>query len=148
MIDRLFGMKNEPREWLFQRFLGLPRPLRRVAIRGICALGRRQVARLKTPTRLIYYVTNRCNARCRHCFFAAHLNTDSSGELTLDESLERYERGVKALTACRKILGEAEKKIQLLLRTAEGELKTKPFEAEEVVEETEEEKDEDEEIPF
>jgi len=85
MIDRLFGMKNEPREWLFQRFLGLPRPLRRAAIRGVCALGRRQVARLKTPTRLIYYVTNRCNARCRHCFFAAHLDTDRSGELTLDE---------------------------------------------------------------
>jgi len=70
------------------------------------------------------------------------------GELTLDESLERYERGVKALTACRKILGEAEKKIQLLLRTAEGELKTELFEAEEVVEETEEEKDEDGKIPF
>jgi len=70
------------------------------------------------------------------------------GELTLDESLERYERGVKALTTCRKILGEAEKKIQLLLRTSEGELKTQPFEAEEVAEEAEEEPDENEEIPF
>jgi len=85
MIDRLFGMRNEPREWMFRRFMGLPRPLRRAVVRGVCALGRRQVRRLKTPTRLIYYVTNRCNARCRHCFFAEHLNTDRAGELTLDE---------------------------------------------------------------
>ena len=53
-----------------------------------------------------------------------------SGELTLDESLERYERGIKALNACRKVLAQAEQKIQLLLRTSEGELKTQPFEAE------------------
>ena len=85
MIDRLFGMKNEPREWMFQRFMRLPGPLRRAAIRGVCAVGRRQVSRLKTPTRLIYYVTNRCNARCRHCFFAAHLNTGRGAELTLTE---------------------------------------------------------------
>ena len=51
-----------------------------------------------------------------------------SGELTLDESLERYERGIKALNACRKVLSQAEQKIQLLLRTSEGELKTQPFE--------------------
>lgn len=85
MIDRLFGMKNEGRERLFRRFVALPRPVRRAAIRAVCAVGRRQVEHLKTPTRLIYYVTNRCNARCRHCFFAAHLNTDRSGELTLAE---------------------------------------------------------------
>ena len=71
-----------------------------------------------------------------------------SGELTLDESLERYERGIKALTACRKILGEAEKKIQLLLRTSEGELKTEPFEAEEVAGKAEEEPDANDELPF
>ena len=85
MIDRLFGMKNEPREWMFQRFIALPKPLRRAVIRGVCAIGTRQVERLKTPTRLIYYVTNRCNARCRHCFFAAYLNTDPVAELTLRE---------------------------------------------------------------
>jgi len=70
------------------------------------------------------------------------------GELSLDESLERYERGVKALTACRKILAGAEKKIQLLLRTSEGELKTEPFEGEDIGGEAEEEKREDDEIPF
>ena len=70
------------------------------------------------------------------------------GELSLDDSLERYERGVKALNACRKILGEAEKKIQLLLRTSEGELKAEPFEAEEAATEAEDENNEDDDLPF
>ncbi|NQT19458.1 MAG: exodeoxyribonuclease VII small subunit [Planctomycetes bacterium] len=70
------------------------------------------------------------------------------GELPLDDSLERYERGVKALNACRKILGEAEKKIQLLLRTTEGELKTEPFEPEETAAEAEDEKNENDNLPF
>jgi MoaA/NifB/PqqE/SkfB family radical SAM enzyme len=85
MIDRLFGMRVGSREWLFRRFVGLPRALRRTAVRAITAAGRRQLRHLKTPTRLIFYVTNRCNARCQHCFFAAHLNTDRSEELHLDE---------------------------------------------------------------
>jgi len=77
------------------------------------------------------------------------VNELESGDLTLDQSLERYERGIKALNACRKILTEAEKKIQVLLRTAEGELKTKPFEAEEAVpEEPDEEKGDNGTIPF
>lgn len=78
-----------------------------------------------------------------------------SGELTLDESLERYERGIKALTACRKILGQAEQKIQLLIRTSQGGLKTQPFDEKEIIEaepETDagssEETDEDDQIPF
>jgi len=70
------------------------------------------------------------------------------GELSLDDSLERYERGIKALNACRRILGEAEKKIQLLLRTPDGELKTQPFEAEEIMREPEREKEGDEDVPF
>jgi len=75
-----------------------------------------------------------------------------TGELTLDESLERYERGIKALNACRKVLGEAERKIQLLLRTSEGELKTQPFEEGKALEqptgEPEKGIDEDEALPF
>ncbi|MBS3063637.1 MAG: radical SAM protein [Candidatus Diapherotrites archaeon] len=36
------------------------------------------------PTQLIYYVTNRCNAKCHHCFFWDELNVPMN-ELTLDE---------------------------------------------------------------
>ena len=72
-----------------------------------------------------------------------------SGELTLDESLERYERGIKALNACRKVLAQAEQKIQLLLRTSEGELTTRPFESEKAVgQEPREEEQGGEEAPF
>ena len=36
------------------------------------------------PTQLIYYVTNRCNAKCHHCFFWDELNVPMN-ELTLEE---------------------------------------------------------------
>ena len=53
-----------------------------------------------------------------------------SGKLTLDKMLERYENGVKALEICRKILDKAEKKIEILVKDADGKLKAKPFEPE------------------
>jgi len=53
-----------------------------------------------------------------------------SGELTLDKMMARYEKGVKALQLCRKVLDDAEKKIELLVKTKDGELETKPFPAE------------------
>ena len=36
------------------------------------------------------------------------------GDLTLDESLAEYERGVAALRACRDVLGRAERRIEEL----------------------------------
>ena len=53
-----------------------------------------------------------------------------SGELTLDKMMEHYGKGVKALQLCRKVLDDAEKKIELLVKTKDGELKTEPFPAE------------------
>ena len=52
-----------------------------------------------------------------------------SGELTLDKMMERYEKGVKALQLCRKVLDDAEKKIELLVKTKDGKLETEPFPA-------------------
>lgn len=43
-----------------------------------------------------------------------------SGEIGLEESISRYEKGIKLLQQCRTILDAAEKKIQLLAR-GEGE---------------------------
>jgi len=51
-----------------------------------------------------------------------------SGELTLDKMMERYEKGVKALELCRNVLDEAEKKIEILVKSKDGELKAEPFE--------------------
>ena len=51
-----------------------------------------------------------------------------SGDLTLDESLARYEEGVKALKKCYEILRDAEKRVEILLKGQNGELKPEPFE--------------------
>lgn len=52
-----------------------------------------------------------------------------SGSLTLDEALERYERGVAAHKECVGILAAAEKRIEVLLKSAEGKFETRPLEA-------------------
>ncbi len=53
------------------------------------------------------------------------------GDLTLDESLARYEEGVKALKKCYEILRDAEKRVEILLKSDDGTLKTAPFQPEE-----------------
>ena len=54
---------------------------------------------------------------------------DSS--LKLDESLALYEEGVALVSLCRKKLDAAEQKISCLYPDENGELKEKPFSAEE-----------------
>lgn len=53
-----------------------------------------------------------------------------SGDLTLDESLARYETAVKTLKQCYEILRGAEKRVERLLQGEEGAAKTAPFETE------------------
>lgn len=54
-----------------------------------------------------------------------------SGRLTLDDSLARYEEGVKSLKQCYELLRDAEKRVEVLLKSEDGALKTAPFEPEE-----------------
>jgi exodeoxyribonuclease VII small subunit len=51
-----------------------------------------------------------------------------SGKLQLEESIEKYETGIKALRQCYSILDQAEKKIQLLVKEKDGTLSAKDFE--------------------
>lgn len=51
------------------------------------------------------------------------------GKLGLEESIEKYETGIKALRQCYGILEQAEKKIQLLVKEKDGSLAAKDFEA-------------------
>jgi len=51
-----------------------------------------------------------------------------AGDLTLDESLARYEEGVKALKKCYELLRDAEKRVEILLKGEDGALKVEPFE--------------------
>lgn len=46
-----------------------------------------------------------------------------SGEVPLDESMKLYEEGVKAFRRCQQLLGEAETKIQQLVRDLGSEVR-------------------------
>ncbi len=54
-----------------------------------------------------------------------------SGTLTLEEALERYERGVAAHKECTAILAAAEKRIEVLTKGEGGALATEPLRREE-----------------
>ena len=54
-----------------------------------------------------------------------------AGNITLEDALSRYEEGIKLSRVCQEKLTQAEKKIEVLSKTAKGELVRKPFEAEE-----------------
>ena len=47
--------------------------------------------------------------------------------LSLDESLALYEEGVALTRRLNRELGEAEQRVQILQRTADGEIKPAPF---------------------
>jgi exodeoxyribonuclease VII small subunit len=50
------------------------------------------------------------------------------GELSLDDAMKRFEEGIKLAKRCEKALSEAEKKIEILTRNADGDLEAQPFE--------------------
>lgn len=52
-----------------------------------------------------------------------------NGNLNLDESVKKFEEGMKIAKQCNNMLEEAEKKITILLKK-DGELKEENFEAE------------------
>lgn len=52
------------------------------------------------------------------------------GDLKLDETLAKYETGIKIYKKCYQILESAEKKINILLKDANGEAYTKEFKLE------------------
>ena len=51
------------------------------------------------------------------------------GELSLEESLRQFERGVVLTRSCQKCLQQAEEKIRVLSKGADGELIERDFEA-------------------
>jgi exodeoxyribonuclease VII small subunit len=51
------------------------------------------------------------------------------GDLTLDRSLELFEQGVQISRFCNAKLEEAERKVESLLKAADGTLKEVPFSA-------------------
>ena len=58
-----------------------------------------------------------------------HLEQEES--LTLDESLQAFEEGIRLARICRQKLDDAELRVQQLIEVDEDNLATVPFEAEE-----------------
>ena len=50
-----------------------------------------------------------------------------AGDLTLDRALELFEEGIKVSRFCSSKLEEAERKVEVLIKTASGEMKGMPF---------------------
>ena len=55
------------------------------------------------------------------------LSDIESGELGLEETLVKYERGNFLIQHCREVLNGAEKQIELISKSADGTLKTTPM---------------------
>lgn len=51
-----------------------------------------------------------------------------SGELSLDESVSRFEKGMEISKECSKILEDAEKRISILIKGSDGEITEQNFE--------------------
>ena len=53
-----------------------------------------------------------------------------TGELSLEDSIKKFEEGVKLSNFCAKKLDETEKKVTLLLKNQEGQIVEEPFDPE------------------
>ncbi len=54
-----------------------------------------------------------------------------NGDVTLDESLELFEQGIKLSKSCQKMLDSAEKRVSVLMANDDGEMVKEDFTAEE-----------------
>lgn len=54
-----------------------------------------------------------------------------SAELSLDEAMKLFEEGVRLSRDCQKQLEEAEGRVEILLKKADGKVVAEPFETEE-----------------
>ena len=63
-----------------------------------------------------------------------------SGDLPLEKAIDRYEEGVRCYKECHRVLASAEKKVEVLTKSADGSLESEPLDEEpgESADETEE----------
>jgi MoaA/NifB/PqqE/SkfB family radical SAM enzyme len=79
-------------------FKSIPERRARIIIRKLNALRLYNVYRLKIPRTMTLFLTNRCNASCRHCFYWKKVS-EVKAELSLSEiqKLLKTIRGVKTI---------------------------------------------------
>jgi exodeoxyribonuclease VII small subunit len=61
----------------------------------------------------------------------AIVNKMEGGDLSLNESLKLFEEGMRLSKLCSQKLTEVQKKVELLIKSEDGSLKTQPFPLEE-----------------
>jgi exodeoxyribonuclease VII small subunit len=71
-----------------------------------------------------------------------------SGELSLEDSITAFERGVGLVRSLNQKLDEVERKVELLMRNAQGELKTTPYDPTLAAKAGDGNKKDDEDVPF
>ena len=71
-----------------------------------------------------------------------------SGELSLEDSITAFERGVGLVRSLNQKLDEVERKVELLMRNAQGELKTTPYDQASAAKAGDGHKKDDEDVPF
>lgn len=69
-----------------------------------------------------------------------------SGELSLEDSIDAFERGVGLVRSLNQKLDEVERRVEVLVRGVDGGLKTAPYRGEGVPVENDEAEDDDSEI--
>lgn len=62
----------------------LPSPLSNITVKTLNWYIHNQCNNTKGPLRVIFFVTNKCNFHCGHCFYSKELNANTD-ELTIDE---------------------------------------------------------------
>ncbi len=69
--------------WKHKIFRILPSAIQYALIAGLTKYRLAKVNRLKTPTSVTFFVTSRCNARCKHCFYSKEI--DNVNEMNIDQ---------------------------------------------------------------
>jgi len=80
-IERYYGMIRR-----------LPPVLRNIAVEGAYSYLRFALRSRNVPARIIFFVTNKCNFNCSHCFYTTRLN-NSIDELSCEE-IHRFVRPI------------------------------------------------------
>jgi AdoMet-dependent heme synthase len=70
---------------IYKIFSHLPNFIKTPFVKEIYKKRMKNLNALETPKVLTFFITNRCNARCKHCFYWKELNSQKKQEMTLDQ---------------------------------------------------------------
>jgi len=90
---KMFKYQYWLREYIFRLLTRLPFPIKNFGITFFVKRKKKWLERLKTPAQLTLYVTNRCNARCSHCFYWQEVAGGRKKELSLSQ-IEKIARSL------------------------------------------------------